>query len=64
MKLSDNGMMLCEKEGFFLMLPVLLLCKILPTTEFCDRSEKRVRLVKGALVTLEAGRLRVAPAVR
>lgn len=59
MKLLDNGMM-CENEGFFLMFPVLLLCKILLTMEFCDKSEKRIRLVKGVLVTLAVGSSRVS----
>ena len=46
------------------MLPVLLLCKILPTMEFCDKSEKRIRLVKGVLVTLAVGSFEsVAPVV-
>ena len=46
------------------MLPVLLLCKILPTMEFCDKSEKRIRLVKGVLVTLAVGSFEsVAPGV-
>lgn len=42
------------------MFPVLLLCKILPTMEFCDKSEKRIRLVKGVLVTLAVGSSRVS----
>lgn len=38
--------MMCENEDFFLMLPKLLFCKILPAMEFCDKIEKRIRLAE------------------